>query len=85
MFSGVRAITHYELIIIVLKLQRGRHLLIRERPVPVLIIQIARSVLQEYPNRFPFCLADHRLIIMPSANIHEAPNMTEHFAGAGGG
>ncbi len=49
----VRALAEDELIVPPRKLERGRHLLVRERPVAELVIEIVFAVLEEHANLAP--------------------------------
>ena len=40
------------------KFHRGQHLLVRKKPIPVLVAQIIGTILQKYSDRFDWVLAD---------------------------
>src|ERR1051326_4102068 len=80
MFAVVTFRAELEFIIISGKFQRCRHLLVGQRPIPVEVVQVFRAVLQEYPDRLLFRLADQSRIHMASANVSEASDVAEHFA-----
>jgi len=69
-----------ELIIVLRERQRLRHLLVRERPIPVLVVEIARPVLQENPQRLLLRLADQRRVDVPSPDVGETPDVAQHLA-----
>ena len=68
-----------QLIIIFPEFQRRGHFLICKWPIAVLVVQISRSILQENTNGTDFFFSDERLIVVSSANICKAPDMTQNF------
>ena len=54
----VAPVAEHELVVVLLVLQRRRHLLVGQRPVAVLVVQVARAVLQEDADRLLLGLAD---------------------------
>ncbi len=58
MIAAVRPFAEDKLRIVARKLQRRRHFLIRKRPIPMFVVEIIGSVLQEYAERFPLGLAN---------------------------
>src|SRR5258706_890735 len=80
-FTIVSAGTVLKLVIVAGKLQRERHVLIRQRPTAVLVIEIAGAVLQKHTDwlhRFGF--ANQRRINVAAPDICKAANLAEHFS-----
>src|SRR3954470_9981559 len=70
-----------ELVVVLGKLQRRRHLLVGEEPVAERIVQIVRPVLQKYSDRLGrLSLADQRRVVMAAADVGEAADVAEHLA-----
>src|SRR2546423_11456133 len=80
MFSVVAAIAEFELIVIPCKFQRSGHLLVRERPTAVQVIQIIRAILQKNANRLLWRSPNDRGINVSTANIREAADVAQDFA-----
>src|SRR5215510_4715911 len=79
-FRCVGAIPKLEAVVVVHELERRSHLLVGQWPVAVLVVQVARAVLQEDPDRFWFRLADDSRIDVPTADVCEAANGAEHLS-----
>src|SRR5437764_5308249 len=78
MFSVVAAIAKFELVVVSGKFERRSHLLIRQRPTPMQVIQIIRAILQKYANRLFRRPPNERGIIVSTANVREAADMAQH-------
>src|SRR5262245_56401758 len=57
-FAVVPAVPEFEAVIVIGESQGGGHVLIRNRPAPVDVIQVTRAILQEDADRLPLSLAD---------------------------
>src|SRR5581483_2253961 len=85
---AVKAVPPLEFVIVTGKRERLRHLLIRERPVTVRVIQIVRAVLQKHADRFRrLRLADERRVVVAAfaqrravGDVREAADPREYFA-----
>src|SRR5688572_15028479 len=63
------------------ELERRRHVLVRERPVPMQVVEIVAAILQEHAERLGgFSLPDQRRVNVSAANVGEAANMTDDLA-----
>ena len=80
MLVRVRAVAEFETIVVTSELQRGRHLLVGERPVAELVVEIVRSVLEEHAQRAWSTLADECRVDVPAADIREAADMADDLA-----
>ena len=80
MFRRVGAVAHDEVVVVVHELQCCGHLLIGERPIAVLVVEVTRSVLQEHAQRLVVRLANYRRVDVPAPNVCEAADMAEHSA-----
>src|SRR5439155_16515945 len=69
-----------EFVVVTHELQRRRHLLVRQRPVPVQIVQVVRAVLQKHSDRLFLRLADQRRIVVSAADVGETADMAEDLA-----
>ena len=69
-----------EFVIVTHELQRRGHLLVRQRPVAVQVVEVFGAVLQENANRFLFRFPNQRRVDIAAANVGEAADVTEHFA-----
>src|SRR5215207_5009946 len=71
-----------ELVVVAGKLQGCRHILVCERPVPVEVVQIRASILQENANRFRARLrfADQCRVDITAADIRKTADPAHHFA-----
>src|SRR5262249_14185374 len=76
----VPAVAVNELVFIPRELQSGRHLLIGQRPVAMLVVQVVGAVLEEDTDRLPLRLANDARIYVPAADVNEAADVAEHFA-----
>lgn len=76
----VSAGTVYEFDVVFAERERCKHLLIPQGPVPMLIVQVAATVLEEDAERFlvaPF--SNESGIVVSTANIDEASDVAENF------
>ena len=73
MFAAVAAVAVLELVVIPLELQRRGHLLISQWPVPVQVVEVSRSILQEDPQRLVLRLANDRGITCPPRMFVKLP------------
>ena len=78
--SAVAAGAEHELEIVAHERQRAGHLLVRQRPVAVEVVQVVRAVLQEDADRFALGLADPRGVDVAAADVGEAADLREHLA-----
>src|SRR5437868_4819303 len=62
----VPAVAVLETVIVLGKFQGGSHLLVRQRPIAVRVIQIARSILHEDADWLRLGLADQGRVDVPS-------------------
>ena len=76
----MRAVAVDELVIVTGEVERAGHLLVAQRPVAELVVEIAGAVLQEDADRFPRRLADLAGINVAAPNIGEAAHVAEHLA-----
>src|SRR5207244_1494737 len=79
-FGVVAFAAELELVVVTHEFQRGGHLLIRQRPVSMKIVEVVRAVLQKDADRFLFGFSDQRLVVVAAANVREAADRAEHFA-----
>ncbi len=75
MFSVVAAVSEDELVIVAGKFECSSHLLVREGPIAVLVVQIVGTVLQEDADRFAFRFANQSWVDMPAADVGEAADV----------
>ena len=80
MFAVVSADTVGKLVVVILERQRLGHLLVCQRPVAVLVIQVSTAVLQKDADRLAICFANDRRIVVSTANVHETADVAQHFA-----
>ncbi len=76
----VRSVSEDEAVIIASEGERAGHLLVRERPVAVQVVQVVRTVLQENSDRLALRLADPSGNDVPAANVHKAADLAQHLA-----
>ena len=72
--------SHHELVVVAGKLQGRSHLLIREGPVSMQVVEVILTVLEEYPDRFGICLANQGRVDMTSSDVRETPDVADHLA-----
>src|SRR5579872_6591499 len=84
---AVETVTEDELVIVAGKRERLRHLLRREGPVAVVVIEIVLAILKEDADGLPRRLADHRLVVVATfaaggagGDVREAANPREDLA-----
>src|ERR1041385_5692199 len=58
--------------VVLLEPEGGLHLLVRQGPVPVLVVEVARAVLEEDPDGLGRRLPDQRGVDVPAADVGEA-------------
>src|SRR5437867_9152794 len=80
MLVRVTTLAVFEAVVVTPELQRGRHLLVRERPVPELIVEVARAVLQEDADRPDRGLPDERRVDVSAADVREAADVADDLA-----
>src|SRR5262245_21890966 len=66
---------HLVLVVVFLEFQRQSHLLVGQRPVAVLVIQVFLASLEENADRFRRGLANSTRIDVAAANIREAADV----------
>src|SRR5690606_3483207 len=69
-----------KLVVVLFKLQCFRHLLVREPPVAVFVVDVVLAILQEDAERLRIRLANQSGIDMAAADVGEAADMAQHFA-----
>jgi len=72
--------SHHELVIIAGELQGRRHLLVRERPVSVEVIEIVFAFLEKNAKRLGIGLPNQGRIDMASPDVREAPDVTDDLS-----
>src|SRR2546426_11287216 len=80
MFAVVPFGAELEFVIVTHELQRRGHLLVRQRPVAVQVVEVFGAVLQKDANWFLLRFPNQRRIDIAAANVGEAADVTEHFA-----
>lgn len=80
MFARMLSVAVNELVIVAFEFQGQRHVLIRQRPVSIFVIQIIGTVLKENADRFFLGLSDQEGINVSAADVHETADHAEHFA-----
>ena len=81
MVAVVAAVAVDELVVVVAELQGRVHLLVAERPVAVLVVEVVAAVLQEDADRLLVAaFADHAGIDVAAADVREAADVAEHLA-----
>ena len=80
MLAVVGAFTEHELVIVTGELERGRHVLIRERPVAELIVEIIATILKEDAQGLLLRLANHGGIHIAATNVGEGTDVADHLA-----
>src|SRR5207248_3840303 len=78
--AGVALGAEVELVIVALELQRQGHLLVRQRPVAMFVVEVLRPRLQEDANRLLRRLANLAWVDVAAADIREAADMRQHLA-----
>src|SRR5262245_55188864 len=76
----VGAVAELEAVVVAAELARRRHLLVRERPVPVLVVEVVRAVLQEDAHRPLRVLADQSRVDVAATDVREAADVADHLA-----
>src|SRR6266852_5430392 len=76
----VTAVAVLEAVVVAPELQRGRHLLVRERPVPELVVEVVRAVLEEDADRPDRSLPDERGVDVSAADVREAADVADDLA-----
>ena len=79
-FAVVGAVAHDELVVVVFVFEGGSHLLVGERPVAELIVEICGAVLKENANGFAFGFANECFVVMAAADVGEAADVADDFA-----
>ena len=72
--------THCELIVIPDEFECRRHVLIRQRPVAVEIVEIVLTVLKKDSERLWVSLSNERGIDMAAPDVREAADVTDYLA-----
>ena len=81
MIAVVASHARHELVVVLGESQGLVHLQIREPPVAVSVVQVLLAVLQEHSDRLVrFGLSDEGRVDVATADVREAPDMTEHLA-----
>src|SRR5215468_1735359 len=81
MVAVVGALAVVEFDVVFTECQSRKHLLVGERPVAKIIIEIVTAILQKYAQRFFVATAaDHTGVGIAAANVGEAADVREHFA-----
>src|SRR5262249_1555420 len=76
----VAAVAHHELVVVLHELQRRGHLLVRQRPVAVQVVEVVLAVLEEDADRLLLRLADHPRIDVAAADVRETADVAEDLA-----
>src|SRR5439155_17027357 len=74
------AVAENELVIVLGKLQGRGHLLVGQRPVAGVVIQIIGAILEKDADRLARGLADLSRIDISAADVREAADMAQDFA-----
>ena len=80
MATVVSAVSHFESIVVSGKLEGCRHLAIRQRPMPVQVIEVIDAILQEHANRLAFRLANQSWVNVAASNVGKAADVADDFA-----
>lgn len=80
MTAIVATVAEGKLIVVAHEFQRGGHLLIRQRPVPMQVIEVVGPILQEDADRLLLGLADDAGVGIATTNVRETADVAEDFA-----
>ena len=69
-----------ESVIVSGELESCRHLLVRERPASVEVIEVIRAFLQEDSNRLPLSFADQCRVDVAASDVRIAADVAQDFA-----
>jgi hypothetical protein len=70
----------FEAVVVAPEFQRGRHFLVRKWPVPELVVEVVRAVLQEDADRPDRSLPDERRVDVSAADVREAADVADDLA-----
>ena len=74
----VGASPHHKLYRVAGVLEGGRHLLVRQRPAPELVVEVVRATLQENSDRLAHVVSHQPAEVVPPPDVRETPDVTDH-------
>src|SRR5262245_65475 len=78
--AAVEALAELEAVVVALELQGRRHLLVGQRPVAELVVQVLPAALQEHADGLLRLRADQGRVDVAAADVRETADVRQHLA-----